>query len=120
MRKNECWEQLINKGHSIANTAVKSFKKCQSTIDADLLQRAVRDMSRDSEAFIELRKRFASTLAVYTICGYILGIGDRHLDVCVLFLFFFVFFCFWNMLGSIFFFFGKLKIKKWCVIRTFW
>ena len=37
-------------------------------------------MSRDKESYIQLRNRFCKTLSVYTICGYILGIGDRHLD----------------------------------------
>merc|ERR1712190_187881 len=32
------------------------------------------------ESYIQLRNRFCKTLSVYTICGYILGIGDRHLD----------------------------------------
>ena len=57
-----------------------SFHQCQQMLPATSLQSAIADMAQDNESFIKLRSRFCKTLSVYTLCGYILGIGDRHLD----------------------------------------
>lgn len=37
-------------------------------------------MSAGPDAFLALRKVFAQSLASLSICSYVLGIGDRHLD----------------------------------------
>lgn len=40
----------------------------------------VLQLASSPEAFLFLRKEFAHSLACISIFGYILGIGDRHLD----------------------------------------
>ncbi len=37
-------------------------------------------MSNTAEVFLTIRSEFAKSLAISSIFGYILGIGDRHLD----------------------------------------
>lgn len=63
-----------------SNETIKQFHSLESMIRRDLLLSAVRNLSSSMEAFIINRTRFASSLAVFSICGYILGIGDRHLE----------------------------------------
>lgn len=40
----------------------------------------VLQLASSPEAFLFLRKEFSHSLACISIFGYILGIGDRHLD----------------------------------------
>ncbi len=47
--------------------------------DTFLRERLIR-MSNSAEVFLALRSEFAKSLAVSNIFGYILGIGDRHLE----------------------------------------
>ncbi len=77
---NAIYIKAIQKFGKISKKLIKGFEKCESRLRPHILQDCIRDMSRDSEAYIQLRNRFTRTLAVYTTCGYILGIGDRHLD----------------------------------------
>lgn len=57
-----------------------NFASVQDAIPADLLRRELFDMSASFEAFLSVRDEFAKSLAVFSACAYILGIGDRHLD----------------------------------------
>jgi DNA-dependent protein kinase catalytic subunit len=57
-----------------------NFDAVQDLIPADLLRRQLIALGADFEDFISIRDEFASSLAVFNACSYILGIGDRHLD----------------------------------------
>jgi len=59
---------------------VKSFDKVQNSISADLLLKGVAALCSTPESYLVLRSKFARSFAVFSICSYILGIGDRHLD----------------------------------------
>uniref|UniRef100_K3WKH3 Uncharacterized protein n=1 Tax=Globisporangium ultimum (strain ATCC 200006 / CBS 805.95 / DAOM BR144) TaxID=431595 RepID=K3WKH3_GLOUD len=57
-----------------------NFQSVQALIPGDLLRRQLFDISSNFEAFLSVRDQFAKSLAVFSACSYILGIGDRHLD----------------------------------------
>ena len=46
----------------------------------DLLRSHLAGMAPSPEGFLAVRANFAKTLAVFSAAGYILGIGDRHLE----------------------------------------
>ncbi|KAG2383045.1 hypothetical protein C9374_005012 [Naegleria lovaniensis] len=50
------------------------------TINPDLLRNGLRSLAISNEAYFTIRNRFAKSLATFSICSYILGIGDRHLE----------------------------------------
>jgi DNA-dependent protein kinase catalytic subunit len=37
-------------------------------------------MGRGPESYLAIRSQFARTLAATSMCSYVLGIGDRHLE----------------------------------------
>ena len=49
-------------------------------IPVDLLKNAFERLSSTYEAYLYLKNRFIRNYAVVCISGYILGIGDRHLE----------------------------------------
>ncbi|KAF1330129.1 DNA-dependent protein kinase catalytic subunit, partial [Globisporangium splendens] len=57
-----------------------NFQSVQALIPGDLLRRQLLDISSNFESFLSVRDHFARSLAVFSACSYILGIGDRHLD----------------------------------------
>mmetsp|Transcript_24271 Transcript_24271/g.35577 ORF Transcript_24271/g.35577 Transcript_24271/m.35577 type:complete len:261 (-) Transcript_24271:115-897(-) len=59
---------------------VRCGKKIARTTPQDYLRRRFIRMSPSPEVFLTLRSECAISLAVSSIFGYILGIGDRHLD----------------------------------------
>ena len=59
---------------------VTHFRKCQSAIRADLLREYFLRLAASPEAFLYIRDDFVHSLSVISISGYILGIGDRHLE----------------------------------------
>jgi DNA-dependent protein kinase catalytic subunit len=46
----------------------------------DLLRNALERLASTSEAYMYLKERFIRNYAVVCTAGYILGIGDRHLE----------------------------------------
>eukprot|EP01083_Nonionella_stella_P007613 21942_1 len=70
----------ILKYKTLHKRLLASFKKAQKRLPETTLQLSLIHMSRNKESYVQLRSRFCKTLSVYTITGYILGIGDRHLD----------------------------------------
>ncbi|RLN87911.1 hypothetical protein BBJ28_00013134 [Nothophytophthora sp. Chile5] len=56
------------------------FSKVQALIPGDLLRRQLLGLGSDFQAFLLVRDHFLKSLAVFSACSYILGIGDRHLD----------------------------------------
>ncbi|KAL4160135.1 hypothetical protein PRNP1_000706 [Phytophthora ramorum] len=59
---------------------VDQFSKVQAMIPADLLRRQLLGLGSNFEAFLLVRDHFLKSLAVFSACSYVLGIGDRHLD----------------------------------------
>jgi DNA-dependent protein kinase catalytic subunit len=56
------------------------FSSITAKTPSDLLKRYFKRLAMNAEAFFTLRTEFAKSLAVCSIFGYILGMGDRHLD----------------------------------------
>ena len=52
----------------------------KSCIPNDFVRKRLLKIAVGAEAFLTLRTEFAKTLAVSSLFGYILGIGDRHLE----------------------------------------
>lgn len=46
----------------------------------DLLRNALQRLSINSEAYLFLKNKFIRNFAILCIAGYLLGIGDRHLE----------------------------------------
>ena len=46
----------------------------------DALRKILLMSAGDAEAFLMMRQAFAASLASTSICGYVAGVGDRHLD----------------------------------------
>lgn len=59
---------------------VDQFAKVQAMIPADLLRRQLLGLGSNFEGFLLVRDHFLKSLAVFSACSYVLGIGDRHLD----------------------------------------
>ncbi|KAF7728429.1 hypothetical protein EC973_006107 [Apophysomyces ossiformis] len=58
----------------------KGFNQVQMAVSSDLLRQFLVKIAASPEAFLLLRREFANSLAVISIAGYLLGIGDRHLE----------------------------------------
>ena len=56
------------------------FQQIQSRLPADLISRAIARMCSSPEAFLVARSTFARSYSMLSMCMYILGIGDRHLE----------------------------------------
>ncbi|GES81504.1 DNA-dependent protein kinase catalytic subunit [Rhizophagus clarus] len=62
------------------NTVVQHFKVLQREINNDLLKRALYKLAASPEAHLSIRSEFVKCHAAINICGYLIGIGDRHLE----------------------------------------
>ncbi|KAI9251048.1 hypothetical protein BY458DRAFT_559563 [Sporodiniella umbellata] len=58
----------------------QNFKETSCIVKRTHLRDFLMRLSSSPEAFLFLRKNFAHSLAAISIYGYILGIGDRHLE----------------------------------------
>ena len=63
-----------------ARELVPRWLKCQQILPWDTLRNQLLTLAPSPEVFLTLRNEFSRSLSVWSICGYILGIGDRHLD----------------------------------------
>mmetsp|Transcript_107741 Transcript_107741/g.313601 ORF Transcript_107741/g.313601 Transcript_107741/m.313601 type:complete len:357 (+) Transcript_107741:1539-2609(+) len=63
-----------------ARELVPRWLKCQQILPWDTLRNQLLSLAPSPEVFLTLRNEFSRSLSVWSICGYILGIGDRHLD----------------------------------------
>ena len=73
----DCFARLYAEERS---SIVKNYDKITENIPSTLLRDKILELSASPEAFLFMRKRFAYSLACISIFGYVLGIGDRHLE----------------------------------------
>jgi phosphatidylinositol kinase/protein kinase (PI-3 family) len=71
------------KGHermakALAIQRLEAFESAQA-FSKDVIRDAIWTMARSSERWLLYQKTFASSLAVMSIVGYFIGLGDRHL-----------------------------------------
>ena len=59
---------------------VRHMNELYNMVRWDLLKTAIYKLSASPEAFLSIRSRFGESLASISVCSYLLGIGDRHLD----------------------------------------
>jgi DNA-PKcs, N-terminal/Phosphatidylinositol 3- and 4-kinase/DNA-PKcs, CC5/DNA-dependent protein kinase catalytic subunit, CC1/2/DNA-dependent protein kinase catalytic subunit, CC3/FAT domain/FATC domain len=59
---------------------VPSFQQVEQMVPRNALQHGIFSLCSSPETFITIRNRFARSYAVVSICQYVLGIGDRHLE----------------------------------------
>ncbi|GAN09060.1 DNA-dependent protein kinase catalytic subunit isoform 1 [Mucor ambiguus] len=59
---------------------VSRFKEAESFVPANLVRNYLFKLASSPEAFLFSRKEFAYSLSCISIFGYIMGIGDRHMD----------------------------------------
>ncbi|KAF1799211.1 hypothetical protein FB192DRAFT_1333067 [Mucor lusitanicus] len=62
------------------DTVVGKFKDAEASVPANLVRDYLFKLASSPEAFLFSRKEFAYSLACISIFGYIMGIGDRHMD----------------------------------------
>lgn len=62
------------------DAVVRHFKDLQRDINNDLLKRALYKLAASPEAHLSIRSEFVKCHAAINICGYLIGIGDRHLE----------------------------------------
>lgn len=59
---------------------IQNYNRITDGIEPNLLKDTILQLSSSPEAFLFMRKRYSYSLACIAIFGYILGIGDRHLE----------------------------------------
>lgn len=59
---------------------VDRFERIINSIENDSLRQYLLRMASSPEAFLYIRNGFIHSLAVISISGYVLGIGDRHME----------------------------------------
>jgi phosphatidylinositol kinase/protein kinase (PI-3 family) len=62
------------------DAVVKQYEMFSSTVPSTVLRDSIYSLAASPEAFLAIRQDFAYSLAAINVCGYILGIGDRHLE----------------------------------------
>ncbi|ORX56229.1 hypothetical protein DM01DRAFT_1406563 [Hesseltinella vesiculosa] len=63
-----------------ASVLRKVYQQLESSTPRDLFAKAIWQNSQDSDDWVQKSTRFARSMAVMSMVGYIIGLGDRHLD----------------------------------------
>ncbi|GJJ77035.1 DNA-dependent protein kinase catalytic subunit [Entomortierella parvispora] len=66
--------------HASRDKVTKNLEALYSFYREDLLRTSITQLAASPEAFLMLRSEFAKSLAAISVCSYLLGIGDRHLE----------------------------------------
>ncbi|EGC36942.1 DNA-dependent protein kinase subunit [Dictyostelium purpureum] len=66
--------------HANRDNAVKKFEKQIAKVPENLLQNGIWALSSSPESYLFIRNSFARSLATFSVCSYVIGIGDRHLE----------------------------------------
>ena len=61
-------------------SANEVYAKMKSLLPDDFIRRRLLRVAESPESFITLRTEYSKSLAVSSLFGYILGLGDRHLE----------------------------------------
>lgn len=78
---NALYEAVFVKAREASADAVAaSFREMEQSLPDDLLRRRILSLATGADAFVTLRQHFSRSFAALTIAGYIVGLGDRHLD----------------------------------------
>ena len=70
------WTETVKKPR---DDVVKAFEEFQSKMPNTLLTTAFHKLVSSWDDYFAFRRRFCASISSLTICGYILGLGDRHL-----------------------------------------
>ena len=57
-----------------------ALARLHAHIPWDLARRYLLLLAPEPETFLTARARFATSLAAVSVCGYVAGVGDRHLE----------------------------------------
>jgi len=60
--------------------AIENLTKIENKIPKRLISKYLMKIIRTPDIYIKIRNEYANSLAAISICSYILGIGDRHLE----------------------------------------
>ncbi|RZF43094.1 hypothetical protein LSTR_LSTR001272 [Laodelphax striatellus] len=63
---------------------VENFRKNVNSLPQDILRRGILELSQSAESYHYLRTQFGSSLSAMSVCHWLLGIGDRHLENALL------------------------------------
>ncbi|EAL66880.2 DNA-dependent protein kinase subunit [Dictyostelium discoideum AX4] len=66
--------------HATRDDCAKKLEKQHSKVPENLLQNGIWSLSSSPESYLFIRNSFARSLASFSVCSYVIGIGDRHLE----------------------------------------
>ncbi|KAK5584232.1 hypothetical protein RB653_005840 [Dictyostelium firmibasis] len=66
--------------HASRDDCAKKLEKQHSKVPENLLQNGIWSLSSSPESYLFIRNSFARSLASFSVCSYVIGIGDRHLE----------------------------------------
>nr|CAG8448912.1 4810_t:CDS:10 [Entrophospora candida] len=66
--------------HAARDDMIKHFKGLQGLLGSNVLTNSLLKLAASPEVYLSLRSEFIKSLASINICGYLIGIGDRHLE----------------------------------------
>ncbi|KAL2645175.1 hypothetical protein R1flu_012762 [Riccia fluitans] len=73
----ECYRNLYQKAS--CDEVTQKIRNLETQIPWDTFRAGVARWATSAESFLALRSQFAKSLSVISICGYVAGVGDRHL-----------------------------------------